>query len=142
MWYQKRRLILSLSILSLISVWAFLANKSPHSISADALKYAWDMTKISGGGEGGGSNNNEVEINKRNLGCDRVFGDVFNTLTSSYRRCLIEKIRKSAWNEMNSAISYCLGDALWRLLDVKEFENRDDTKMAILPPNDIKAEGE
>lgn len=140
LWYQKKRFLAIIAALVLVSIWTVLStnNNSPAAgklLSVDTLKYALDLSKFSSPASEG-----DTGTNRKSRSCDQIFGDVFNTLTSGYRRCLLEKLeKKSAWNEMTPAIAYCLGNALWRLLDVKGFENRDDTKLAILPPSDIPA---
>lgn len=135
MWYERKTVwLLLLLFVICFSVWSFLSNNplenSNVSRETSVYDYRGLLTKL------------VIGSPKCRSDCDRVFRDVFNTLTSSYRHCLLESLQgKSVWTHLQGVIKTCLGDALWRLLDVKLFDNRDDTKLGILPPPNIPAVG-
>lgn len=137
MWNQKKCTLLLVPILLLITIWIFLSYKSIQNVSilsSDTSKDELERVPLEK------SVGSEAKCGKN---CDREFRDLFSSLTSSYRHCLLERLNgKSIWTELDPTISICIGDLLWKRLDVKKLENVNDVKTVILPPSDILATGD
>lgn len=73
---------------------------------------------------------------KRNCPNLRVCQVLFRNWLQSYRQCLRGNVKDDYWRNLPTAIDKCLGNAMWKLMDVRVLRNLDDEKFVILSPND------